>query len=101
MAGGRELRRPGRRLSALGAPLGGSSETRKPNGGGRFQRTFDWLTPPYAETWLIRSAPRVIRATAFTLLAAGVAALAFAALSLLWFVSSSTYGLGRACRSVS
>jgi membrane protein required for beta-lactamase induction len=35
---------------------------------------------------LIRSAPRIIQATAFTLLAAGLAALAFAALSLLWFV---------------
>ena len=35
---------------------------------------------------LIRSAPRIVQATAFTLLAAGIAALAFAALSLLWFV---------------
>lgn len=35
---------------------------------------------------MIRSAPRIIQATAFTLLAAGLAALAFAALSLLWFV---------------
>jgi len=41
---------------------------------------------PYAETWLIRSAPRILQAAALTLLAAGVAALAFAALSLLWFV---------------
>lgn len=41
---------------------------------------------PYAETWLIRSAPRILQVTAFTLLAAGVAALAFAVLSLLWFV---------------
>jgi membrane protein required for beta-lactamase induction len=35
---------------------------------------------------LIRSALRIIQATAFTLLTAGLAALAFDALSLLWFV---------------
>jgi type III secretory pathway component EscV len=35
---------------------------------------------------LIRSIPRIIQATALALLAAGAAALAFAALSLLWFV---------------
>ena len=41
----------------------------------------------YAETLLIPSAPRILQATAFTLLAAGVAALAFAMLPLPWFIS--------------
>lgn len=40
----------------------------------------------YAETSLIRSAPRILQATALTLLAAGVAALALAVLPLSWFV---------------
>jgi hypothetical protein len=40
----------------------------------------------HAETSLIRSAPRILQATALTLLAAGAAALALAVLPLSWFV---------------